>query len=148
MVGTLPPTLREGSPSLINIDVGNNRLTGPLPSELGTLSLLQSFTADNNTFSGSLSGSLFMPSMTVFDVSHNLLDGQVPEELFDYGTSLTLLNLGHNSMLGNISRRFSELTNLEQLILWNNDFFGTVPSRLGLLTKLGKAGSQFRGDLP
>ena len=99
---------------------------------------LNSFTAGNNSLTGSLPVSVVSETLTILDVSGNRLGGVIPEELFDQGRSLTFLNLGENNFRGTVSDRFGELVELETLVLFFNLFVGTIPSTLGMLTNLGK----------
>ena len=80
------------SPNTINI--GQNNLSGSIPSELAQLEKL-----------------------TTIDFLTNSLTGTVPEELFTY-TDMTYLNLGYNDLEGTISTKFGDLTKLSKFCLY------------------------------
>ena len=94
------------------LNLSNNELTGPIPSELGDLTHLSR---------------LFL--------SNNELTGHMPSELGDL-TALTVLSLWGNNLTGTIPSELGDLTNLTHLFLWGNDLKGAIPSELGNLTNL------------
>ena len=104
-----------------------NQLTGPIPSELGSLSKLGTLT-----------------------VSRNQLTGPIPMEIRNIN-SLSLLGLGGNQLSGSVPSWLGNLTALEGLFLWGNEFTGHVPTELTSLTSLQwlELGSnQLSGSIP
>ena len=104
-----------------------NQLTGPIPSELGSLSKLGTLT-----------------------VSRNQLTGPIPMEIRNIN-SLSLLGLGGNQLSGTVPSWLGSLTALEGLFLWGNEFTGHVPTELTSLTSLHwlELGSnQLSGSIP
>ena len=97
---------------LVALGLGNNQLTGTLPSELGTLDRLSSLLLHNNSFTGLL-----------------------PEEFGDL-SSLTVLQLDTNQLQGPLPADLGRLTTLNELFLEGNDFSGNVPSDLCVLDSL------------
>lgn len=53
--GKIPSELLLGlSPNLVQLDVGNNRFEGSIPSEIGKMSILEQIDAQGNRLSGTL----------------------------------------------------------------------------------------------
>ncbi|CAN1180599.1 Leucine-rich repeat receptor protein kinase EMS1 [Linum perenne] len=109
------------------LDLSNNKLSGPIPSELGNLVVLVNLLLQGN-----------------------MLDGEIPSSLANL-TSLATLDLGSNRLAGSIPVEFGRCSNLQGLYLANNHLSGTVPDALGglsSLVKLNLTGNDLRGSLP
>eukprot|EP01025_Chloroclados_australasicus_P045957 TRINITY_DN5070_c1_g1_i5.p2 TRINITY_DN5070_c1_g1~~TRINITY_DN5070_c1_g1_i5.p2 ORF type:complete len:307 (-),score=34.45 TRINITY_DN5070_c1_g1_i5:386-1306(-) len=63
------------------------------------------------------------------------IQGTIPAELSEL-TSLTLLELGQNSLLGTIPPELSSLTSLTYLSMFRNSLSGTIPVQLSVLASL------------
>ncbi|XP_030477547.2 receptor-like protein EIX2 [Syzygium oleosum] len=63
------------------------------------------------------------------DLSTNMLDGQIPEELTRL-VQFQNLNLSQNNLSGHIPSNISDLKNLESLDLSRNKLLGTIPSSI------------------
>jgi hypothetical protein len=111
------------------IHLGNNRFSGPIPSELGLL----------NT------------SLIYLYLGHNQLDSTIPTEL-GLITNLEYLDLGNNSLNGSIPSELGMLWRLRELKLGNNTLLGGgIPTELGRLTSLGRLqleGTSLNGTIP
>lgn len=98
----------EDSDLIDSYNLDNNNLSGPLASELGTLSELISL-----------------------NLSDNLLDGAIPEALGNL-LDLKSLSLACNMLTGYVPKSLTSLTRLEDLCLGGNDFNATeLPGALG-----------------
>jgi Leucine-rich repeat (LRR) protein len=117
--------------------------SGEIPKELGQLSKLIFLSLNSNKFSGSIPASLGnLSKLYWFDLADNKLTGELP--IFD-GTNPGLDNLtntkhfhfGINQLSGPIpSQIFSSHMKLIHLLLDNNNFSGSIPPTLGLLSTL------------
>ena len=112
ITGTIPSYLDMFADSLVRIDVPNNRLSGSIPTEIGTLVFLQ-----------------------VLDLASNSITGELPTQLGEI-TSLHYLSLGHNDLDSTLPSELGRLEQLEYLSLESADVRGTLPTELGLLTSL------------
>ncbi|KAL1319430.1 LRR receptor-like serine/threonine-protein kinase GSO2 [Arachis ipaensis] len=89
---------------LTNLDLSNNRLDGPIPKELSSLS-----------------------GLLGLNLSYNNLSGEIPAMIGDM-RSLESLDFSHNHFFGAIPSSMSSLTFLSHLNLSNNNFSGPIPS--------------------
>ncbi len=94
------------------LHLGENQLSGEIPSELGSLTNLETLR-----------------------LHANQLSGEIPSELGSLA-NLKRLDLWANRLSGSIPRELSRLTNLETLFLSSNNLSGEIPSELGSLSDL------------
>ncbi|KAL9322273.1 hypothetical protein ACSQ67_010326 [Phaseolus vulgaris] len=103
--GTIPP--QWGFMKLVNISILGNRVTGPIPKELGNITTLKSLATEFNQLSGELPLEL----------------GNLPQ--------LERLLLTSNYFIGNLPATFARLTTLKHIRLGDNQFSGTLPISFG-----------------
>jgi hypothetical protein len=72
-----------------------------------------------------------------FIAHENMLDGTIPESLFD-NIDMKYLRLDSNNLNGKLSSSVGDLTKLVELRLGRNRFSGSLPSSLWKLTNLRK----------
>ncbi|KAL2348276.1 hypothetical protein Fmac_002276 [Flemingia macrophylla] len=112
LTGTIPPALGNLS-ELTRLELAYNPLKpAPLPSQLGTLSNLQ----------------------TLFLAQLNLV-GEIPHSIGNL-SKLKNLDLSQNSLSGEIPSSISLLKNVQQIELFQNNLSGELPQGLGNLTSL------------
>ncbi|KAI5057769.1 hypothetical protein GOP47_0027784 [Adiantum capillus-veneris] len=105
---------------LTSLDVSDNLLTGPIPSQLGELV-----------------GSRYL------NLSRNLLSGLIPETLSNLRV-LESMDLSSNQLQGQIPSSFSKLTSLGVFdASFNKDLDGPIPVGSGF-----QSNASFRGDSP
>ena len=97
---------------LKSILLQDNSLTGPIPSELGRLSLSRFFASNNH------------------------LEGSIPEELWQI-TKLIDLRLDGNKIDGSISNSLGNLLQIEKLYLNSNLLTGSLPISFSAVITLG-----------
>ncbi|EXB64489.1 Systemin receptor [Morus notabilis] len=89
-------------------------------------------------------------SMIFFDLSHNLLSGNIPKEIGKM-RYLLILNLGHNNLSGTIPEELGGSTNLNILDLSSNRLDGTIPqslTRLSMLMEIDLSNNFLSGMIP
>ena len=78
---------------LQQLDIADNRLSGSIPTWVSNFTLLDTFLAYGNDFSGPIKG-LFNPAnqknLVTIDLSENQLTGSIPDELFQVYTHRAL----------------------------------------------------------
>ena len=111
------------------INLWQNNLMGPIPSELASLT-----------------------KVTAIDFSTNSLTGEIPIEIYNMMNSLNYLNLGYNMLTGTLASELGNLVKLTYLMVDHNDMTGTIPSELGKLTELSGwlsvEGNKLTGTVP
>ena len=81
------------SPSLSELILGFNQLTGPIPPALGNLTNLDRLSLEDNQLTGSIPPALGnLAQLSQLDLSHNLLTGSIPPALGNL-TSLIAMTL-------------------------------------------------------
>jgi hypothetical protein len=147
--------------------IGNNLFRGSLPQEIGKMESLgtvifsvpslclgnnhyisshlyfvlffssESLLVYGNEFTGTIPSSMGANRIVEFIAHENMLDGTVPEALFD-NIDMKELRLDSNNLSGKISFSVGDLSKLIELRLGRNQFSGQLPSTLWKLTNLRK----------
>lgn len=136
-------------PLLLELQIYNNRFSGPLPTELGSLVLLSLLYADGNLLSGSipdLGGLKWLESLYLFG---NFLAGTIPTTVAAT-ENMKHLRLNRNFLSGTIPSEIGLATNLRTIYLNNNTHLtGNIPN-MHALSNLEKArmhGNKFYGSM-
>ena len=137
----LPPTLRV-------IDFSSNHIDSRLPY-LSTKCLhLEEINWSVNHLEGPLP--LLPTNLSVLNLSKNRFSGSISSICEINGGLLQYLDLSNNRLSGQLPNCFMYWPNLVILDLAGNNFYGEVPSSLGLLLQLktqSLSNSSFSGDL-
>ncbi|KAL0436764.1 UNVERIFIED_CONTAM: Receptor-like protein 2 [Sesamum radiatum] len=172
---------QTGFQNLQILTLGGCNLTGQIPSWIAKLRKLKSLNLSYNKISGPIPTWLGdMPQMFLVNLTQNFLSGDLPHELCqlpaliadntssDFGylalpflfdsqeynrlfNMLRGLNVGTNSLSGNIPEELGQLKLLQALDLSNNNFNGSIPDELsGLLNleTLDMSGNHLSGKIP
>ena len=134
-----------------SVSLGNNSLSGTIPTELGNLTNLNDLRLHQNSLSGSIPAELGdLVNLTILYLPQNSLSGSIPPELGDL-VNLQTLHLYNNSLSGTIPPELGDLVNLQTLSLYNNSLSGTIPPELGdlaLLNTLKLHSNVLTGTIP
>lgn len=134
-----------------SINLPENNLSGPIPTELAQLSELQSLQVYDNYLTGEIPGSIGnLAQLKTLALSYNEFTGQIPVELGNL-SGLEIINLSGNELTGSIPSSFSSLTQLRVLHLSSNQLSGSIPAFIGnmtYLTDLILVGNRFEGSIP
>ncbi|KAH7853904.1 hypothetical protein Vadar_007885 [Vaccinium darrowii] len=136
--GPLPHlSSNENWPNLKVIKLGNNHLSGNIPSSLGFLSRLESLHLRNNSLSGEVPSTLAnCTQLFTIDLGLNLIVGSFPTWLGRSLSNLKILSLRSNYFHGQIPFELCHLSSLQILDLANNSFSGPIPHCLKNLTAM------------
>ena len=133
----------RGLSSLQSLKLGHNQLT-----RLPTLNLpsLRSLVLSHNNFRGRLSPSRIFSKLPV--LSHLLLDNNaiedLPKQLFMNSTKVTVLDLSHNKLKGDIPSCVSDLTSLQSFDISENFLNLWTPLSLPALWRLQASGNRLK----
>nr|XP_011462297.1 PREDICTED: probable LRR receptor-like serine/threonine-protein kinase At1g74360 isoform X2 [Fragaria vesca subsp. vesca] len=138
--------------NLVTLNLGGNKFTGPIPSEIGSISSLKYLFLENNTFSRVIPESLLnLSSLVSLDFGRNNFGGDV-QEIFGRFTQVKFLVLHSNSYTGGIhSSGILKLPNVSRLDLSYNKFTGSLPVEIAQkssLKYLFLAYNHFSGTIP
>ena len=150
LTGSIPTSLG----SLENLEVlylSGNELTGSIPSSLGSLENLIELYLQDNELTGSIPSSLgSLENLIELYLWSNRLTGSIPSSLGNLA-NLDSLDLGDNELTGSIPSSLDDLTSLTLLSLWGNRLTGPIPSSLGDLANLETLylhGNELTGPIP
>ena len=145
------PTELGSLTSLTRLSLGDNQLTGAIPTQLGSLTSLQWLQLHDNQLTGAIPTQLgSLSSLTSLDLHANRLTGAIPDELGSL-TSLEGLWLYDNQLSGAIPTQLGSLSSLTSLDLGGNLLSGDIPARLGNMKNLrwlGLWGNRLTGAIP
>ncbi|KRH09032.1 hypothetical protein GLYMA_16G190500v4, partial [Glycine max] len=179
-VGNLPqsmgifPTSLKKNKKLISLDLGENNLSGSIPTWVGEKLLnVKILRLRSNSFAGLISNEICQMSLLqVLDVAQNNLSGNIPS-CFSNLSAMTLKNqisvllwlkgrgdeyrnilglvtsidLSSNKLLGEIPREITDLNGLNFLNLSHNQLIGPI-GNMGLLQSIDFSRNQLSGEIP
>eukprot|EP00543_Licmophora_paradoxa_P000041 CAMPEP_0202449964 /NCGR_PEP_ID=MMETSP1360-20130828/8623_1 /ASSEMBLY_ACC=CAM_ASM_000848 /TAXON_ID=515479 /ORGANISM="Licmophora paradoxa, Strain CCMP2313" /LENGTH=638 /DNA_ID=CAMNT_0049068059 /DNA_START=68 /DNA_END=1984 /DNA_ORIENTATION=+ len=132
----IPDSFFASNPNMIEFLVRTNHLSGSIPTTVGFLTSLISFSLSGNPeIHGTIPTELgrLSASLTLLAIENNRLEGSVPSELGDL-TELRVLALRGNRLGGTIPESLSGLKNLEHFVLgpqiMPRGFSGTIPESI------------------
>ncbi|KAG2372454.1 LRR receptor-like serine/threonine-protein [Vigna angularis] len=132
--GTIP--VAWGSSKLRIISLLGNRLTGPIPKEIGNITTLESLVLEFNQFTGNITSDLGnLSNLERLHLTSNNFTGELPETLAKL-TSLRELRLNDNNFSGRIPSFIQRWTNLEILEIQGSGLSGPIPSEISFLHNL------------
>ncbi|KAE9618185.1 hypothetical protein Lal_00041871 [Lupinus albus] len=126
--GELPPSvfnLRR----LQNLDLSDNSISGDIPETLKNCSQLQHLILARNKFSGEIPATPWpeMKNLVQLDLSSNLLNSSIPDQIGEIKSLAGTLNLSFNHLTGKIPKSLGNLPVTVSFDLRNNNFSGEIP---------------------
>ena len=151
LTGEIPPEL--GSLTMLeSLNLRHNGLTGGIPPEVGKLTVLESLDLRDNALTGGIPPELGnLTALETLDLGDNDLTGPIPPTLGHLTAALERLHLGGNDLTGPIPPVLGNLPRLKSLYLAGNSLAGRIPSALGQLTALERlhlGGNDLTGPIP
>ncbi|KAM6549962.1 hypothetical protein CsatB_021638 [Cannabis sativa] len=108
-----------------------------IPISIEQLENLLYLNLSSNILSGPLPTPLLRLQLDTLDVSHNKLNGSIPDVLFEL-THLSFLSLSSNQLTGSIPLEFKFLRNLNDLNLSFNQLRGPISPSLSALASISR----------
>ncbi|KAL9686672.1 hypothetical protein QQ045_031065 [Rhodiola kirilowii] len=128
-----------GLENLEVLDLEGNMFTGEFPEKFSGLRKLRVLNLRFNRFSGQVPLVTNFKFMRVLDLAGNELDKMVPEFVNSYGNGcqyLEYLDLSGNALNGVIPLSLGKCRLLRTVLLFSNNFTGTIPKEFGWLRSL------------
>lgn len=96
------------------LDLSGNKLTGPIPPEIGNLSGIHTLNLSYNQLIGSIPQTFSnLKETESLDLSHNGLTGQIPPQMVELNF-LTVFTVAHNNLSGKTPERKFQFATFEQ----------------------------------
>ena len=112
------------------LSLWKNRLSGQVPTWLGSRTGLRTLNLAGNQFTGTIPAELGnLTNVNQLWLAHNQLTGTIPVELGNL-TNVTELHIDDNQLTGTIPTELANLSGLRQLFLANNQLTGCIPAGL------------------
>ncbi|KAG1363944.1 putative leucine-rich repeat extensin-like protein 4 [Cocos nucifera] len=146
--GTIPDL--TGLKYFYELDVSNNNMSGPFPTDVLPLANLTFLDLRFNLFAGSVPPSIFTLDLDVLFLNNNFFNQFLPANLGS--TRVAYLTLANNGFTGPIPRSISYAgSTLLEVLFLNNRLSGCLPYEIGLLSEstVFDAGfNQITGSIP
>ncbi|KAI3860661.1 hypothetical protein MKW92_053892, partial [Papaver armeniacum] len=125
-----------GYMKLVDISLFGNRLSGPVPEEIGNITTLKNLALEINQLSGHLPQKLGdIVGINRIVLSSNNFTGEVPPTFYKL-TNLTDFRISDNQFTGKIPGFIKNWTNLTRLEIQATGLEGPIPSDISALEKL------------
>ncbi|KAI9070582.1 hypothetical protein K1719_047455 [Acacia pycnantha] len=148
--GPIPSNIGNTT-GLLKLHLSSNQLSGAIPSSIGNCSKLKALVVNDNTFTGVLPQSLNdLKNLVYLDAKNNSLGGTIPLGFGSCG-KLFILDLSFNVFSGGIPSGLGNCSNLAELAVVKSNLAGSIPSSLGLLLKISilrLPGNHLSGNIP
>ncbi|KAL7217551.1 hypothetical protein ACSBR2_010917 [Camellia fascicularis] len=136
---------------LINLNLAQNYLTGPLSASIGNLTRMQYLSLGINALSGELPVELGkLTNLISLSVSSNNFSGPLPSELGNLA-KLEQLYIDSSGLSGAIPSSFAALQNMKTVWASDTELNGSIPDFIGnwsKLTTLRFQGNSFGSAIP
>ncbi|XP_059637849.1 receptor-like protein 13 [Cornus florida] len=135
--GPIPDSIGTVFPSLRFLNMSGNRFSDSIPSSIGDLSSLWFLGLSNNQLSGTIPRHLAMGcfSLQFLKLSNNYLQDPILPTSHNL-TALIILELDHNQ-LTEIPESISNCSSLQYLYMTHNNISGGIPGWMGNMSELG-----------
>lgn len=136
-------------PYLSYLDVSNNKLSGPFPPAISGAKFLKFLDLRFNNFYGAIPQELFDLGLEIILLNNNNFGQQLPSNIGS--TSASTFSVANNKITGPIPQSIGQATNLVELVFLNNQLTGCLPPGIGLLKNLAlfdASGNNLTGPIP
>ncbi|KAL5201993.1 hypothetical protein ABZP36_012945 [Zizania latifolia] len=124
LTGTLDG-LFSSKMTLLHILFDSNQLSGLIPDELGGITTLEVLRLDRNSFVGAIPATIGnLVKLNELNLASNKLTGSVPD--LSNLTNLNVVSIASGQLSGQVPNGLFTLPQLQQVVLNNNQFNGTL----------------------
>ncbi|KAG6626869.1 leucine-rich repeat receptor-like tyrosine-protein kinase PXC3 [Carya illinoinensis] len=136
-----------GYRNLTLIDLGENKLSGPVPDRIKDLSKLEVLILSSNNFRGQIPAAISnIRTLSRFAANQNHLEGTIPGGITRF---LKNLDLSYNKLSGSIPTDMLSPSNLQSVDLSYNLLKGLIPSNISpSLVRLRLGSNSLDGPIP
>ncbi|XP_050243998.1 receptor-like protein 33 isoform X5 [Quercus robur] len=147
--GALPDSIGNLA-MLSRIDLSGCNFSGSIPKSMGNLTQLVYLDMSSNSFTGLIPSFSMAKKLTQIYLSHNDLTGKIDSLNWKDLLNLVILDLGNNSLKGNIPASLFSLPSLQILRLFHNQFYGRLGFNVSshLLNTLDLSSNNLEGPVP
>ncbi|PQP96825.1 putative LRR receptor-like serine/threonine-protein kinase [Prunus yedoensis var. nudiflora] len=155
--GSLPSDLGKTLPNLQVLNIAGNKFFGSLPPSLSNATSLQQFQFQDNKLTGQVPDFRKLHDLEIFNIQRNHLGSGTDGDLsfvsdLTNATELNQLMLSENNFGGTLPTSISNLsTKLEMFWFFRNQLHGSIPTELGNLVNLKSLvmwGNSLTGNIP
>jgi Leucine-rich repeat (LRR) protein len=111
---------------LSNMNLQANKISCVIPNSISSLKILIELNLGNNLLTGSIP-EMPVSLSTTLNLSHNLLSGDIPSNI-GFLSELEILDLSYNNLSGQVASSFVNLNSLTELVLAYNQLSGSLPA--------------------
>lgn len=123
-------TVSRWTGRVVEVDLFNRGLPGPIPLSLSRLSALERLNLYRNDLTGGIPPELgLLTQLRELNLGENALGGQIPPELGSLANLVTL-NLYTAGLVGEIPEELGSLERLDELMVYGNNLEGCIPEGL------------------
>ncbi|KAK1623576.1 hypothetical protein BDP81DRAFT_273646, partial [Colletotrichum phormii] len=149
----------------------SNGFTGSLPKDLSALKWLWEIDVSNNKLSGPFPTGVFDLDLTLLDLRFNEFSGPIPKETFNLDLEVLFLNdnkfsgsipsnvgsspviyltLANNKLNGSMPKSIGNMKNVQEIVLLGNDLSGSLPRDYAIknLTVFDASDNKLSGSVP
>ncbi|CAL5395123.1 unnamed protein product [Camellia sinensis] len=117
--------------------LGLNNFKGEIPHELSSLHNLEMLGIESANITGRIPSFIFnISSLKGLNLHTNNLFGSLPRNLCSHHSSLQIIYLGNNKLMGNIPRAIGNCTLLSIFAMDGNNLIGLIPEEIGELPNM------------
>lgn len=143
-------SLSSNGCNITGIQLENNNLNGSLPSEITSLSFLNSLKLGENNIEGQVPNNIGqLTNLEILTLNENSISGTLPQSIWNL-QNLTTLDVSNNQLSGTLSNEVENLSKLQYFSIANNAIGGVLPAGIKNFDKLETfniENCEFRGNV-